>query len=638
MVLIVLALFALPLALAQNVQAADGDESTDSIYGFSETLPDDVMFYPDGSDFSTSDHYAESFADVSDWAESDTYPWEAGESISTDGDIGTFSAEGDGENDIDGFYTNVSLVTVPYFEIRYKLSSLDADFVYLYCVQDGSNPHIALVESTEWVTRGVKIDEWIGPVLPTNPTEILIIIRADLNVDIDIEIDYDRAGPVDEAGWQHDGSTTQGIEDNGNTHYDYYMSSDGDILNLTTVRNNASAIEPNGDFYIYYDTTAIKTNIETDYYQFFEMRYKYDIGSSSTLYLYADGKQTLRNLIADNSWHIVRVNLYVGTGTGFAYVRFNVDYTYTLNREKAGYFDWMKFYSIANLTVTQSGAETDDYLYVDSGILYSTVDEGHIEANYDPVLAVNEATYPIYNLTTHGVAPEFSYYVGSWSSYSANTRGAISGIVTGIKLKFDSTEILSAITFIEDATAPVISDFWVVPFAPIEEDNVTFAIYETDAGAGTYTVIFNAVEYPAGFVDVDFEAVESSDIDGLWSYTIDSSDLPAGYYVFEVIASDGANEGTALTIFEVEDMPDNIFYLLFLSLEMWGYLGPMIMVIIGSFLATKDRLLTIIWFIVELLFVSQYFELVGAEPNYWWHIFILLLGGLFTCVYSLWDR
>lgn len=84
-------------------------------------------------------------------------------------------------------------------------------------------------------------------------------------------------------------------------------------------------------------------------------------------------------------------------------------------------------------------------------------------------------------------------------------------------------------------------------------------------------------------------------------------------------------------------MEINWFNEIFLSLEMWGYLGPFALVFVGYYLSKKDRFLTILWFVVELLFVAGYLDLVGAEANYWWHVFILLLGGLFTCIYSLWE-
>ena len=76
----------------------------------------------------------------------------------------------------------------------------------------------------------------------------------------------------------------------------------------------------------------------------------------------------------------------------------------------------------------------------------------------------------------------------------------------------------------------------------------------------------------------------------------------------------------------------------FLSPEVSGYIGPLVLVICGYFLFKKDRTLGILWFIVECLFISQYLLLVGTTPDYWWQIIILMFGGFFTCVFPLWDR
>ena len=85
-------------------------------------------------------------------------------------------------------------------------------------------------------------------------------------------------------------------------------------------------------------------------------------------------------------------------------------------------------------------------------------------------------------------------------------------------------------------------------------------------------------------------------------------------------------------------MEINLFDELFLTTQMWGYLGPMALIVIGAFLIKKDLALGILWFVIECLFISNYLTLVSAEPNYWWHIFLLLFGGLFTLIYPLWDR
>ena len=81
-----------------------------------------------------------------------------------------------------------------------------------------------------------------------------------------------------------------------------------------------------------------------------------------------------------------------------------------------------------------------------------------------------------------------------------------------------------------------------------------------------------------------------------------------------------------------------IFNDIFLSTLMYGYLGVLLLIVGGYIVAQKNTFLGILWFIVECLFVGRYLELVSATPQYWWHITILLLGGLLTCVYPLWDR
>ena len=401
--------------------------------------------------------YAESFTDVSDWAESDSYPWEAGESISTDGDIGTLSAEGDGDNDIDGFYTNVSLVTVPYFEIRYKLSSLDADFVYLYCVQDGTDPHIALVESTEWVTRGVKIDEWIGPAPPTNPTEILIIIRADADIDIDMEIDYDRAGPVNESGWGHDGSTTQGIETDSSADWTYSYSTDGDKLTIEYNRTGAGA-DNFGEVYLPYDTTDTQCGLELDYYPLFSITYQitsFDASVDSYFWLYPkiDGKAAgvgegfiQDSITAQTTGHMNAKAMTGSSSQNRLALFFRSDTQYD---SATLVIDCAKAYSIANYTVTQSGAGTDDYLYVDSGILYCVgTSFTSITLDYDPMLSF-ETERSMWTMTTSSGTPEIDFYFDAWLGYTSNTEGDFpDGTLTDFRIKFTDSANVEAITFL----------------------------------------------------------------------------------------------------------------------------------------------------------------------------------------------
>lgn len=96
--------------------------------------------------------------------------------------------------------------------------------------------------------------------------------------------------------------------------------------------------------------------------------------------------------------------------------------------------------------------------------------------------------------------------------------------------------------------------------------------------------------------------------------------------------------GEAILMLLMSLNTENIFYEMFLSLQLWGYFGPLALVIIGYVLVKKELFLGILWFIIECLFIGYYLDLVDATPQYWWHVYILLLGGLFTCVYPLWDR
>ena len=82
----------------------------------------------------------------------------------------------------------------------------------------------------------------------------------------------------------------------------------------------------------------------------------------------------------------------------------------------------------------------------------------------------------------------------------------------------------------------------------------------------------------------------------------------------------------------------DLLFELFLSTGIIGYIGPLAIVVLGYVLAKKDRSLGVIAFVVQCLFAAQYFALLEATPAYWWHVIIILLGGILTCVVPLMDR
>ena len=82
----------------------------------------------------------------------------------------------------------------------------------------------------------------------------------------------------------------------------------------------------------------------------------------------------------------------------------------------------------------------------------------------------------------------------------------------------------------------------------------------------------------------------------------------------------------------------SMFYQLFFSLNMWGYLGPIALVVIGYLLTKKEKNLGIFVIIVESLVIAQYLALIEATPDYWWNVIILLLGVLLTIGQWISDR
>ncbi len=80
-----------------------------------------------------------------------------------------------------------------------------------------------------------------------------------------------------------------------------------------------------------------------------------------------------------------------------------------------------------------------------------------------------------------------------------------------------------------------------------------------------------------------------------------------------------------------------LFYFLFLSPQLWGYFGPLVIVIFGYYITKKSISLCLVWFIVESLFIANYLSLLAASPGYWWQIIILILG-LIQCTFRLLGR
>lgn len=74
----------------------------------------------------------------------------------------------------------------------------------------------------------------------------------------------------------------------------------------------------------------------------------------------------------------------------------------------------------------------------------------------------------------------------------------------------------------------------------------------------------------------------------------------------------------------------NWFSELFLSTDIWGWFGPLILIFVTYSVMTDRRTkpLGILFLIADMLILWNYIELVGSTPWYWWNIIIMILGVL----------
>jgi hypothetical protein len=250
----------------------------------------------------------------------------------------------------------------------------------------------------------------------------------------DIKPDYLRISPATETGWQHDGSTTSGVTLTASAS----VSSDGDLINIT-----ASASGQKLDFAS--DKTATQARIEVDYYPFLE--WKIDaVGDSGSSGVYAIRVRGDSGTAYASLWSSVTGTYRWNIGASGVGDVYDIE-VYIKDASDWVQFDYIAAYSIANFTVTQSSTTTDDYLYVDSGTLYSHVDSGYIEANHDPALDIGP--HYEWNMNTSLGTPEVDFYDGSWLGYSTETEGefSIGTTVTDFRLKFTDNANIISLTF-----------------------------------------------------------------------------------------------------------------------------------------------------------------------------------------------
>jgi len=202
-----------------------------------------------------ADHYAESFADVSDWTH------QGGFETGTDTDVGY--ADYDNSGGYTYFYTNELSLPIGsyYLEFRAKdnvsvATGLGGAHAWSGDSLGGSS--ISLCGTLVYLADSFSTYRYYFEL--TWVAECVSWRYKDSTNNERVSFDYLRISPAAEMGWQHSGSTTEGVSVTGGGSY----SSDGDALNLTADWNGSP-------FEFVIDTTTTATALSTTYYQFLHL-------------------------------------------------------------------------------------------------------------------------------------------------------------------------------------------------------------------------------------------------------------------------------------------------------------------------------------------------------------------------------
>jgi hypothetical protein len=197
--------------------------------------------------------------------------------------------------------------------------------------------------------------------------------------------------------------------------------------------------DSNGSIFVLpIDTTTTQATIDMSYYPFFSIDFN-DADSDDYVMVEGYHSGTVTTILSNQTVGTSKFNCNLAVDfTDIESIRIHVNPSAIIRMR------FIKIYSIANFIISQSGATTDDYLYVDSDTLYSHIDTGYIEANHDPTLDLYH--YRGWNVNTSSGSPEVDFYNGAWLGYATATEGefAYGTTVEDFRLKFtDNANIIS---------------------------------------------------------------------------------------------------------------------------------------------------------------------------------------------------
>ena len=183
--------------------------------------------------------------------------------------------------------------------------------------------------------------------------------------------------------------------------------------------------------------------------------------------------------------------------------------------------------------------------------------------------------------------------------------------------------IVSSMTFISIDFSVVINEAIQISSSVMLALSYIIRLFESVAIVSSITV---ALQFPF-FIHI-FESILISD---------------TGFYYAGVVTSVNIFESIVINncVIQVGLMMQyiNWFSELFLSTDIWGWFGPLIIIGVSFIILTNKKLkpLGILFIIVEFLITSIYLDLVSETPWYWWNIIIMILG-IIICIGQMWSK
>jgi hypothetical protein len=490
--------------------------------------------------------HSESFSNIDEWAWDTSYD-EADDSFSTDGSFMMLELDWDGGTDLDwigcsGLDIPISEKTV--VEIRCKVNTTSGDWT----LHLEENDHVdgtfqdrwysALPEYTDWGIVKLTYSDLTQYGTPESPIEAIGFYCRSYSEDIAIYIDYIRISDGDNIGWQYDCSSM---------YYEYgtvdpYFC-DGDSLEV-------DATDASQAYFGWYSYVKISD------YPFIEFKIYSASDAELSFTLLDEDSATVETGLnePDSQWSIYRYNLQSLVSGDYVD---RISFKAGKDNEQKMKLDYVKFYSIANFSCSNWDDEsTTTVAYTESSsIMISGIVSDYVRLDYVGSLSVDTSTYNVWNASCSSSSSNFRlrHYVSEWLYEDiGETRDSLpSGTLSEFYFYLYGECTISEIEFYEDNVAPVINNFWTVPYTPDEEDDLTLAVFVAETDFGAYTVTFNAIDYPSGYSDIDYSASESSIQTGLWQVTIPAADIVAGYYAWGVTVDDGANTATDFEVLRV---------------------------------------------------------------------------------------